>query len=223
MNKQTIILLLIFGLLLIPVGDTLKTYALEKYTRLSTEGCVAYSVAYLDTQKTDPATPPTPKPVQTSCNACKGTKRVLSGDKLISLPCPCGDNCKCQPSKSEPEMVKLDRSILLFTAKNWCKPCISIDTHVLPELEAMKWTVSHGLAENKHIQVIDYDTNQDLVEKYDIQLVPTFILLENGVETNRFVGYLNGWGVGNFWNKKPLTSDDTKEIFSTKQTKNKKN
>ena len=67
--------------------------------------------------------------------------------------------------------------IYYFTA-DWCNPC----KKVKPIVEEMN-------RENTiKFQMIDVDSEIELVKKFEIRSVPTFILIENGIEIKRTSG-----------------------------------
>ena len=69
------------------------------------------------------------------------------------------------------------RMIYYFTA-DWCNPC----KKVKPIVEEMN-------RENTiKFQMIDVDSEIELVKKFEIRSVPTFILIENGIEIKRTSG-----------------------------------
>ncbi len=71
------------------------------------------------------------------------------------------------------------KSIKYFTA-SWCPPCKQFKP-IMKEIER----------EGHSIQFIDVDYDEnDLMEKYEIQSVPTSIIEEGGKEIERFVGPL---------------------------------
>ena len=61
----------------------------------------------------------------------------------------------------------------------WCGPCKAMN----PVLESVENELGTGV-----IYKIDVDKNRDLVEKYGIRSVPTFIFFENGKEGERKTG-----------------------------------
>jgi thioredoxin 1 len=61
----------------------------------------------------------------------------------------------------------------------WCGPCKAMN----PVLESVENELGTGV-----IYKIDVDKNRDLVEKYGIRSVPTFIFFENGKEVERKTG-----------------------------------
>lgn len=202
MNKNTFILLLALALLLIPTGVVLKAYSADKFEIMATESGVAYMVGFLQTEKMK--NKPADTAAKTLCTACKGTKKVLTGDKLHSVPCECGANCKCQPASTVPQT---NTRLVLLTAPGWCNPCRLIDSSVLPALKARGWT----FGKNAQIEVIDTDINPD--HGYNVSNgIPTWILLEDGKETNRWTGFANGYGVGKIWNKQVITTEDVRFI-----------
>ena len=69
------------------------------------------------------------------------------------------------------------RMIYYFTA-DWCNPC----KKVKPIVEEMNRESSIKF------QMIDVDSEAELVKKFEIRSVPTFILIENGIEIKRTSG-----------------------------------
>lgn len=205
MNKQTVILLLCFLLFLIPTGIAVQAFTLDKYERMTREGGIACVVASLEVIKTSQnSVKPVPSPETikpSTCSKCRGTKRVKSGDGILEIPCECGDKCKCQPTKNvAPKSV---RTVLVFGAK-WCGPCVLWHEKDEVNLKKNGWTFGEG----KNIQVIDFDENPALVQKYNITSVPAYITLENGKEVYRVTGYVNGVGMGKVYDGKPLSATD---------------
>jgi len=65
----------------------------------------------------------------------------------------------------------------------WCAPC-RVMAPVLNE-------VVGELSGNSHVGKVDIEQYQSLAQKYKVRGIPTFILLKNGTEVNRFVGIKN--------------------------------
>lgn len=70
------------------------------------------------------------------------------------------------------------KNVYYFTA-DWCQPCKKIKP-IVEELSREQTSV--------HFQLIDVDDNNDLVKKFNVMSVPTFILFEDGIEKNRIIG-----------------------------------
>lgn len=70
------------------------------------------------------------------------------------------------------------RHILYFTA-DWCNPCKKVKP-IVEDLNRDSGDVK--------FQMIDVDSEIDLVKHYEIKSVPTFICLENGEEVKRLTG-----------------------------------
>ena len=70
------------------------------------------------------------------------------------------------------------KQLIYFTA-GWCPSC-----------QNMKTTINQ-LKNQKNIQIaeIDVDYDANWTEKYNVKSVPTMVLLENGEEVRRSVGY----------------------------------
>jgi thiol-disulfide isomerase/thioredoxin len=72
------------------------------------------------------------------------------------------------------------KHILYFTA-DWCNPC----QRTKPVAEELN---SEGVI---RFQFIDVDTEMELVKRFEIKSVPTFILIEDGKEVARMNGAKN--------------------------------
>jgi thioredoxin 1 len=70
------------------------------------------------------------------------------------------------------------KSILYFTA-DWCQPC----KKVKPIVEDLNREHFPGI-----FQIIDVDIETDMAETFKISAVPTFILFNDGRESNRVTG-----------------------------------
>lgn len=69
------------------------------------------------------------------------------------------------------------KQVMYFTA-DWCNPC----KKVRPIVEEMNKDMIDK------IQIIDSDSETDLVKHFEIRSIPTFILVEDGTEINRITG-----------------------------------
>jgi thioredoxin 1 len=69
------------------------------------------------------------------------------------------------------------KHVLYFTA-DWCNPC----KKVKPVVEEINRET------NNKFQLIDVDSEMELVKRFEIRSVPTFILLEDGKEIQRITG-----------------------------------
>jgi thioredoxin 1 len=70
------------------------------------------------------------------------------------------------------------KTIFYFTA-DWCSPC----KKVKPIVEELN---KENLGTMFYI--IDVDIEIEMAKKFEIQSVPTFVLIKNGVESNRITG-----------------------------------
>jgi thioredoxin 1 len=70
------------------------------------------------------------------------------------------------------------KNIYYFTA-DWCAPCKRTKP-IVEELRREQTKVG--------FQIIDADFELDLVKMFNIQSIPTFILLQDGIEIKREIG-----------------------------------
>lgn len=80
----------------------------------------------------------------------------------------------------EQAILSSDKCMIDFYA-TWCGPCKAME----PILESVETDLGNG-----KIYKVDVDKNRDLVEKFGIRSVPTFLFFEEGVEINRKTGVI---------------------------------
>jgi thioredoxin 1 len=81
--------------------------------------------------------------------------------------------------------------IYYFTA-DWCNPCKKVKP-IVEEMNRESVT---------KFQMIDVDSEAELVKRFDIKSVPTFIFIENGIEVRRITGAQTKEQLENFINPK---------------------
>jgi thioredoxin 1 len=69
-------------------------------------------------------------------------------------------------------------SLVYYFTADWCSPC----KKVKPIVEEINRET------NNKFQLIDVDSEMELVKRFEIRSVPTFILLEDGKEIKRITG-----------------------------------
>jgi thioredoxin 1 len=72
---------------------------------------------------------------------------------------------------------------------DWCGPCVAMKP-VLEELEK-------ELAGKVEIKKIDVDEHQDEASKYGVMSIPTYLILKDGKEVDRFVGVTSKEAINN--------------------------
>ena len=76
------------------------------------------------------------------------------------------------------EPVAADTRVLLFTA-SYCGPCRAAKPVAVPYLERGGWPVTE----------IDVESDQELSRQYGVNALPTFVVVIDGQEQGRVVGY----------------------------------
>lgn len=99
-----------------------------------------------------------------------------------------------------------EKRVLLFSA-SWCGPCQALKGDLKnPDrtpnapcalLRQTGWKV--GPEASNHIQVIDADESPELMEKFNVQSLPTLVLIEDGRELRRVEGSTDAWAIGKLY------------------------
>lgn len=79
------------------------------------------------------------------------------------------------------KVIKADKPVLVDFWAPWCAPCKMVG----PEVEAIGETYG-GRAE---VVKVNIDDQPNLASQYNIMSVPTLIVIKDGKEVNRVVGY----------------------------------
>lgn len=82
----------------------------------------------------------------------------------------------------EDEILKSDKTVLIDFYADWCAPCKMLS----PIIEGVD-------EENNDIKVakINVDELQELAIKYEVMSIPTLVVIKNGQEVNRSVGFIS--------------------------------
>jgi thioredoxin 1 len=81
----------------------------------------------------------------------------------------------------------MNKKIYYFSAP-WCGPC------------KMMGPVMDSLASQINFTKINVDSEGELASQYNIRNIPTFVLIENGMEKNRISGMKSKEEILNFYN-----------------------
>lgn len=86
---------------------------------------------------------------------------------------------KKMTSASYEESVKSGVSLIDFNAV-WCGPCRMME----PVLE----NLSTKYEDSMGVYAVDVDENNDLAFKFNVESIPTIVIIKNGVEVERVIG-----------------------------------
>ncbi len=81
----------------------------------------------------------------------------------------------------ETVVLKSDKPVLVDFFATWCMPCKML----APVLDQ----VSETVADYAKVVKLDIDENMDLARKYGVMSVPTMVVIKNGSEVDRMVGF----------------------------------
>lgn len=84
-------------------------------------------------------------------------------------------------SQNFDQAIKTSQKCIVDFYATWCGPCKAMN----PVLESVESDLGSG-----KIYKVDVDKNRDLVEKFGIRAVPTFLFFESGEEVNRKSGVI---------------------------------
>lgn len=74
------------------------------------------------------------------------------------------------------------KTLLIFGAK-WCNFCQVAKQDMNNDKDLSE------VVKNYSIIDLDYDTDKDMIDGYDVKTLPTFIIYQNGKEIKRLAGY----------------------------------
>ena len=79
------------------------------------------------------------------------------------------------------ETVKGDKPVLIDFFATWCGPCRML----APIIEE----IAEERADTLVVGKVDVDEEPELANRFGVSSIPTVVLVENGREVDRFVGY----------------------------------
>lgn len=116
---------------------------------------------------------------------------------LFSFKEPAPKVVKYLPLQTAAEKPRVKR-VLMFTAE-WCYACKTGLADFGPWLEKSGWQIDDTDA--AHCQLIDADERPDMVRKYRITSLPTFVLIDGDKELRR-TGYAGRMTIPTLWGGK---------------------
>ncbi len=84
------------------------------------------------------------------------------------------------------EIVPRRKRVLFFKSQS-CGPCRTAMREIDPWMRASGWTL--GPTADCHVQYCDSETDPALASRFNVETLPTFVLIEDAKETGRKVGY----------------------------------
>ena len=185
-------------LLIVGCVTSTNVIKLNNYELAAAEGFTAYSFAWhrqVDEKE--------PEGNVKGCT-CNGSKKVKSGDGLVTIPCPCGNNCTCKQNDlgSMPigSTQKVEKYFILVSASKNCSACNDMNK----VLKKNGWISKSEDREKYHYIHEDIGDlnkpNEEMLKKYNTGLVPTCIIFENEKEVRRLEGVPTAEELLQFWN-----------------------
>ena len=114
-------------------------------------------------------------------NSLQNKKNDLSLSKNIHSETYSENVLTVTESNFETEVLNSDKNVLIDFYADWCQPCKMLS----PLIEEIA-------NENKEIKFvkINVDEESKLATKYNIMYMPTLVMIENGEEIERSIGYI---------------------------------
>ena len=81
------------------------------------------------------------------------------------------------------KVLRSDSPVLVDFWAGWCAPCRTMD----PTVDAL--AKAHG--ERLRVTKLNVDENPELVERFDVQSIPTFLFFQDGKMVERFTGVVS--------------------------------
>lgn len=84
-------------------------------------------------------------------------------------------------SEFDSKVLQSDKPVLVDFWAPWCGPC----KMVTPEVEA----VAEAYAGKALVCKVNVDEQNKIASQYDVKSIPTLLIIKDGKEVNRIVGY----------------------------------
>ena len=81
----------------------------------------------------------------------------------------------------ENEVLNSEKKVLIDFNATWCGPCRMLKP-IIEEVASKQ--------DNVKIVAVDVDDNEDIAKKYGVMSIPCLVLIENGEEIKRNVGFI---------------------------------
>lgn len=88
---------------------------------------------------------------------------------------------KISEQEFESDVLKNDKLVLVDFFATWCMPCKMLSS-VLEEVSTLS-------VEYTDVVKVDIDENMPLAKEYGVMSVPTMLVMKNGEEVERLVGF----------------------------------
>lgn len=82
-----------------------------------------------------------------------------------------------------PERVEAEKPLWLFFTATWCQPCQTA------KADYLAWMKKSGWKEGVHFRFVDIDAEPSTAKMFDIESVPTFVLVRGETELKRYTSY----------------------------------
>ncbi|MBQ9267316.1 MAG: thioredoxin [Clostridia bacterium] len=116
-----------------------------------------------------------------SKNAGKVSRNEIESKELENTITENGAVQEVSASSFSKEVLQSDKKVLIDFYADWCEPC-----------KMLSPLVEQVASENSDVKFvkINVDENDDLATRYRVLYIPTLVVIENGEEINRAVGYI---------------------------------
>jgi len=96
------------------------------------------------------------------------------------------------PERSDAPAPPPERREMIFFSAKWCGiPCSTVYA-ALDLLKRKGWIVTDDTGVPHHVRTVDYDTHPHMAARLKIELVPTCVMLVDGIEVARHIGGVKG-------------------------------
>ena len=101
---------------------------------------------------------------------------LMLSSQVVAKPPVFVDSIERGSSLSE----TLKQDILVIFGAEWCGACVKLKREIYAD---------NDILDNLIVYYVDYDKNKSLAKKYNIRSLPTSVIIQNGKEIGRRVGY----------------------------------
>jgi hypothetical protein len=134
-------------------------------------------------------------------------EEIQAGRAILSIVQHAQHPTKASPAATPATVAPAIRRYVLMFSAAWCSPCRQWKAGPAKALGMTNWKIG---TPDGHVVIVDADAAPEILDKWRVNELPTFVLIESGpngeTELGRHVGYMDQWQFGRFFAGQPAAA-----------------